>query len=157
SVGVRHDSGLRVLMAPPRPEMADLVTEEKMKTLLAALRQSFGYIIIDTSTSLDDVALAMLDISDRIFLVTQQSLTTLKNVSRFLDMPEALSNVRSLLVLFVHRASEGMGISVKDSAEPLKRAVQATSPVDNASVSRAADQGRPLAIRRSRKRPIVTS
>ncbi len=157
SVVVRHDSGLRVLMAPPRPEMADLVTEEKMKTLLAALRQSFEYIIIDTSTSLDDVALAMLDISDRIFLVTQQSLPTLKNVSRFFDLAETLSYERSQVVLIVNRASESMGISVKDISETLKRPVLTTIPVDDEAVSRAADQGRPLVISKSRKRPIVTS
>jgi pilus assembly protein CpaE len=157
SVVVRHESGLKVLMAPPRPEMADLVTEAKMKTLLSALRQSFEYIIIDTSTSLDDVALAMLDVSDRIFLVTQQSLPTLKNVSRFFDLAETLSYERSQVILIVNRASERMGISVKDISDTLKRPVMTTIPVDDEAVSRAADQGRPLVLSKSRKRPIATS
>jgi pilus assembly protein CpaE len=153
SVVVEHESGLGVLMAPPRPEMADLVSEEKMKKLLDQLRKSFEFIIIDTSSSLNDVALSMLDASDRIFLVTEQSLPTLKNVSRFFDLAETLSYQRSKIMLVVNRASERRGISVKDISDTLKRPVISTIPVDEETVSRAADQGRPL-VYAARKRPI---
>lgn len=153
SVVVEHESGLGVLMAPPRPEMADLVSEEKMKKLLDQLRKSFEFIIIDTSSSLNDVALSMLDASDRIFLVTEQSLPTLKNVSRFFDLAETLSYQRSKIMLIVNRASERPGISVKDISDTLKRPVISTIPVDEETVSRAADQGRPL-VYAARKRAI---
>src|SRR5690606_9812729 len=48
SVTVRHRSGLQVLMAPPRPEMADLVTEANVKRLLEHLRDYYDFVIIDT-------------------------------------------------------------------------------------------------------------
>lgn len=153
SVVVRHSSGLGVLMAPPRPEMADLVTEENMKKLLDLLRLSFEFIIIDTSSSLNDVALSMLDASDRIFLVTEQSLPTLKNVSRFFDLAETLSYQRNKTVLVVNRASDRLGISVKDISDTLKRPVISTIPADPDTVGRAADQGRPL-VYAARKRTI---
>lgn len=154
SVLVRHQSGLRVLMAPPRPEMADLVSEEKIKTLIELLREQFEYIVIDNSSSLNDVALAMLDMSDRIFLVTQQSLPTLKNVSRFFDLAVTLDYERSKVLLIVNRESDKLGISVKDIGDTLKRPVIATIPVDEDAVSRAADQGRPLVTSKARKRSI---
>ncbi|MFW6068377.1 MAG: response regulator [Chloroflexota bacterium] len=154
SVLVRHQSGLRVLMAPPRPEMADLVSEEKIKTLIELLREQFEYIVIDNSSSLNDVALAMLDLSDRIFLVTQQSLPTLKNVSRFFDLAVTLDYERSKVLLIVNRESDKLGISVKDIGDTLKRPVIATIPVDEDAVSRAADQGRPLVTSKARRRPI---
>lgn len=157
SVVVKHDSGLRVLMAPPRPEMADLVTEDKVQELMAMLRRQFEYIIIDTSSSLNDVALAMLDLSDRIFLVTQQSLPTLKNVSRFFDLAQTLEYERNKVLLIVNRSSDRLGISVKDIGDTLKRPVIATIPVDEEAVSRAADQGRPLVTSKARKRPISAS
>ena len=157
SVLVRHQSGLRVLMAPPRPEMADLVTEEKMKTLLELLRAQFEFIIIDNSSSLNDVALSVLDLSDRIFLVTQQSLPTLKNVSRFFDLANTLDYERSKILLIVNRASDKLGISVKDIGDTLKRPVIATIPVDEDAVTRAADQGRPLVTSNTRKRPISSA
>lgn len=157
SVTVRHRSGLNVLMAPPRPEMADLVTEANVKRLLEHLRDHYDFVIIDTSSSLNDVALAMLDMSDRIFLVTQQSLPALKNASRFFDLAETLDYSREKVLLLVNRSSERLGISVKDIANTLKRPVIATLPIDDEAVNRAIDEGKPLITGRHRRRPISTA
>lgn len=157
SVVLSHETGVEVLMAPPRPEMADLVSEENIKLLLADLQENFEYVIIDTGSSLDDITLAMLDLSDRIFVVTQQNLPTLKNVSRFFDLAQTLDYEREKITLIVNRASDRLGISVKDIANTLKRPVIATIPADDDAVSRAADQGRPLVVGRTRGRPIGKS
>lgn len=150
-------SGLNVLLAPPRPEMADLVTDEHMRKLLGKLRNLFEFVIIDTSASLDDVALAMLDSSDRIYLVTQQSLPSLKNVSRFFDLAETLDYERDKVTLIVNRASKKLGISVKDISDTLKRPVLTTIPVDDDVVSQAVDQGQPLVLGRHKNRAISNS
>lgn len=157
SVTVRHRSGLHVLMAPPRPEMADLVTEANVKLLLEHLREHYDFVIIDTSSSLNDVALAMLDVSDRIFLVTQQSLPALKNASRFFDLAETLDYSRDKVLLLVNRSSDRLGISVKDIASTLKRPVIATLPIDDEAVNRAIDEGKPIITGRHRRRPIATA
>lgn len=157
SVVMTHDSGLSVLMAPPRPEMADLVTEANVKTLFEHLREDFEYIIIDTSSSLNDVALAMLDVSDRIFLIAQQSMPALKNASRFFDLANTLDYGREKVVLIVNRSSNRLGISVKDVANALKRPVVVTIPEDEEAVTRASDQGQPLVTGRNRNRPISKS
>lgn len=157
SVTVRHRSGLHVLMAPPRPEMADLVTEANIKRLLEHLRGHYDFVIIDTSSSLNDVALAMLDMSDRIYLVTQQSLPALKNASRFFDLAETLDYSRDKVLLLVNRSSDRLGISVKDIASTLKRPVIATLPIDDEAVNRAIDEGKPLITGRHRRRPIATA
>lgn len=157
NVTLQHQSGLKVLMAPPRPEMADLVTEEHVKTLLKALRPLFAYVIIDTSSRLNDVALTMLDGSDRILLVTQQNLPTLKNVSRFFDLCDTLHYEKSKVLLVVNRVSNKSSILVKDIADILKRPVLANIPVDEESAFQAADQGRPLVTGRNQKRPIAVT
>jgi pilus assembly protein CpaE len=154
SVIITHDSGLHVLMAPPRPEMADLVSEQNMKTLLEYLREEFDFIIIDTSSSLDDVALSMLDMSDRVYLITQQSMTALKNASRFFDLANTLDYPREKVALVVNRSSNRPGIAIKDVATALKRPVVVTIPEDDEAVTRATDQGVPLVTGRNRKRPI---
>jgi pilus assembly protein CpaE len=153
----RLPAGFGVLMAPPRPEMADLVSDESVRSLLAILRERFDYIIIDTTSSLNDVALTMLDASDRIFLVTQQSLPTLKNVSRFFDLANTLDYEQDKIVLIVNRASDRKSITVKNIADALKRPVIATIPVDDDAANRADDLGQPLVLGKARKRPIGTA
>ncbi len=155
SVTIPHKSGLQVMMAPPKPEMAELVKDEHMKKVLQQLREAYDFVVVDTSSSLDDVALSVLDTADRILLVTQQNLPTLKNVSRFFDLANSLNYEREKIFLIVNRENKRLGISVNDIANTLKRPVMAMIPIDDDAVSRAADQGLPLVLGSARKRPIA--
>ena len=156
SVVTSHSSGLKVLSAPSRPEMAELVTESHIKKLLQALRQMYDFVIIDTASSLNDVSLAMLDVADRIVLVTQQNLPTLKNVSRFFDLSEGLDYESDKVMLVVNHGSNKLNISVKDIVDSLKRQIVGVIPEDDAAYS-AADQGKPLVIGSWQRRPSAVA
>jgi pilus assembly protein CpaE len=153
SVVQLHNSGLSVLLSPPRPEMADVVVEAKLSNLLDVLRDLYDFIIIDTSSYLSEVALTVLDKADRIILTTQQSLPSLKNASRFFDLTESLEYPSDKVWLVVNRASTKQGISVKDISNALKRPVTMVIPGDDLAVSTAADQGIPV-ITNANKQPI---
>jgi pilus assembly protein CpaE len=149
-----HKSNLHVLMAPPRPEMADVVTDSSIKALLATLRPLYDFVIIDTTSSLNDIALTLLDESDKIILVAQQNLPSLKNVSRFFDLTQSLEYQTQKVWLVINRVSSKQGISVKDIGETLKRPIFMTIPDDPLTVGTAIDQGVPVVIGNGRKRPV---
>ena len=149
-----HKSGLHVLMAPPRPEMADVVTDVAIKDLLATLRPLYDFIIIDTTSSLNDIALTLLDESERIILVTQQNLPSLKNVSRFFDLTQSLEYQSQKVWLVVNQATKKQGISVKDIGETLKRPIFMAIPEDTLTVGTAIDQGVPIVFGNNKKRPV---
>lgn len=154
SVVQLHRSGLNVLLAPPRPEMADVINEKHVKNILAALRQSYDFVVVDTSSYLTDVVLALLDMADRIILVTQQNLASLKNVSRFFDLTESLSYEAQKIWLVVNGVSNKQGISVKDISDTLKRPIVMAIPEDPVAVGTAADRGVPLVTGANQKRPV---
>ena len=156
SVLLEHDTNLKVLLAPPRPEMAELVTVEGVRALLSTLRTLFDYIIIDTSSALDDVNLSWLDSADRIILLARQSLPSIKNVSRFFDLSEVLDYEQEKVLLVVNHASKKSRITVKDIEEKLNWSVSVVIPEDDAA-HLAADLGEPLVSQawRRRKRPIT--
>lgn len=156
SVVTSHNSGLKILLAPSRPEMAELVTESHIKKLLQALRQMYDFVIIDTASSLNDVNLAMLDVADRIVLVTQQNLPSLKNVSRFYDLSEGLDYESDKIMLVVNHGSNKLSISVKDIIDSLKRQIVSVIPEDESAYS-AADQGKPLVVGPWQRRPSATA
>jgi pilus assembly protein CpaE len=149
-----HKSGLHVLMSPPKPEMADVVTDTMIKDLLANLRPLYDFIIIDTTSSLNDIALTLLDESNRIVLVTQQNLPSLKNASRFFDLAQSLDYQSQKVWLVVNQATNKQGISVKDIGEALKRPIFMAIPEDSLTVSTAIDQGIPLVYGNNKKRPV---
>jgi pilus assembly protein CpaE len=149
-----HKSNLNVLLAPPRPEMADVVTEENVKNLLETLRLSYDFVIVDTPSYLTDKTLTMLDVADRIILVTQQSLPSLKNVSRFFDLTQSLEYETDKVWLVVNRVSEDQGISVKNIGDILKRPIISKIPAAESLVSVSANRGIPLVMGPNQKHPI---
>jgi pilus assembly protein CpaE len=152
-----HESGLKALLAPTRPEMAELVTLDHMKTLIGALRQQYDYVILDTQSTLNDVTLTILDLADKIILVSQQTLPSLKNASRFYELTTELDYNPHKIMLIVNAAVPQARISMKDIADALKRPVMASLPADDATVRDAADQGKPIVTGPWQKRPIAAA
>lgn len=155
SVVQLHRSGVNVLLAPPRPEMADVVSDQSIKRLIEALRQSFDFVIIDTSSYLTEVSLSILDAADRIVLVAQQSLPSLKSIKRFFDLSESLDYSSNKVWLVVNRASK-QGIPIKKISDALKHPVIVSIPEDTVA-NAAADQGVPLVTGANKKRPISSA
>lgn len=153
-VQVHQESGLEVLLAPPKPEMADVINGNHVKRLLESARNIYEYTIVDTSSRLDDVTLSLLDSSDRVLLITQQTLPSLKNISRFYDLTESLDYGVDKVWLMVNRVSNKYGIAVKDVASALKRPIIATIPSDDLPFNAAADQGVPIVLRQNRRQPV---
>ena len=82
---VKHDSGVDLLLAPPSPETAELVTPEHMPAIIDQLRGLYDYILIDIDKRLDDVNLGVLEVADTMFVVMTADLSCLKNVRLVLE------------------------------------------------------------------------
>lgn len=142
-----HPSEIRALLAPPRPEMADLLTPDHMKSILEELRRNFDYVIVDTWTALHDLVLQVLDISDRIVLVTVPDVPSIKNTRLFFDVTEALEYPPNKLILIVNQVDRrGGGISVKLIEENLKHHVAAQIPFDDRTALVSINQGVPFVL-----------
>jgi pilus assembly protein CpaE len=156
SVVQSHPSGLQILLAPPRPEMAELVGEKQMRAILKSLRQMYDFVVVDTSANLSEVILSIMDEADRIVVLAHQSLPSLKNVSRFFDLTRELSYEPRKTMLVINRGSPKQTISYKDVGDTLKRPVALVIPLDEVA-NEAADQGRPLVSGQWQKRQIAVA
>ena len=56
----RDKSGLEVLLAPPRIEMAEMITPRDLEKILSLLRRVYSSIVIDMSSQINDINLAFL-------------------------------------------------------------------------------------------------
>ncbi len=65
----RDPSGIDILLAPPRVEMAEMVTTRDIEKVLSLLRQLYEFVIIDTRAALSDDVLVFLDSADLILQV----------------------------------------------------------------------------------------
>lgn len=147
SIMQAHPSGVKVLLAPPTPEMAELVTADHINLILSCLRDLFEYIVVDTLGSFHEITLAILDTADLIIVLTTMEMPALKNVKVFLETAQALGYPKEKLALVLNRADSRGGISLADTEALVGQSFAATIVSDGRLATAAANRGEPFVLR----------
>jgi pilus assembly protein CpaE len=143
---VDHSTGIRVLMAPPSPEQAELVTADHLARIVAALRQTHDLVVIDSTATLMDATLAFLDQSDIVLAVLTLEITNIKNMRQFLALIEQLGYGDSKVQLVLNRADSGYGIRFQDVESSIGRKLSYTVTSDGRTVVFALNRGVPFVV-----------
>jgi pilus assembly protein CpaE len=122
-VVVKHDSGIDLLLAPPSPETAELVTPEHMPIVLDHLKGLYDYVLIDIDKRLDDINLGILEVAETVFVVMTADLSCLKNVRLVLETVGHLGYEKQKVQLVLNRSNAFTGINVKNAEGALKRTI----------------------------------
>jgi pilus assembly protein CpaE len=120
---VRHDSGVDLLLAPPSPETAELVTPEHIPMILDVLRATYDFVVIDIDKRLDEINLRVFDGAETIYVVMTADLSCLKNVRLVLETLANLGYESSKVRLVLNRSTAFTGISVKNAEGALRRKI----------------------------------
>lgn len=145
-VFIPHSSGVKALLAPPRPEVADTVTPSLVSDVLQRLRRQFDVIIVDTGSVLDDVVLNVLDLSDKIIVVTTPEIPAIKDAKLFFEVTEALDYERDRVMFVLNKADKRINIRAEDIEANIKYPIQGQLPLDERSVTTAVNQGVPYIL-----------
>ncbi|MBI3947754.1 MAG: response regulator [Armatimonadetes bacterium] len=141
-----HDSGIRLLAAPPRPQFSESVTVYCVQQVLRVLRESYRYIIVDSASTLNDVTLAALDVSDEILLLTTLDVPALRNARISLETMRDLQYETEKIRLIINRATGELGIKADEAEEYLEHPVAARIPSEGRTVVGSVNQGVPFVI-----------
>jgi pilus assembly protein CpaE len=120
---VKHESGVELLLAPPSPETAELVSHDHLPNLIGLMKNDFDYIVIDIDKRLDEVNLRIMDVADTIYLVMTADLPCLKNVRLVLETIGHLGYSADKVKLILNRSNAFTGINVKNAESALKRKI----------------------------------
>ena len=141
---INHTAGIRVLLAPPSPEMAELVTPAALKKVLEALRAEHDLVVVDCAAGINDTTLAVLDMADQIMTMLTLEITSIKNMRLFLEIAERLGYEEGKVRLVLNRADGNLGIRVSDVEHSIGRKVDHTIVSDGRSVVYALNRGVPF-------------
>lgn len=133
-------TGVDVLPAPKRPEEAEVVGQEELAAVLQAARASYDAVVIDTGPLFDRALLAALDHTDRLLLVCNPEVTSLKNVRIGLETIDRLGFPRDRMSLVANRMGATGGVARDDMEQALDAQITyelPDDPVVPASVNRA--------------------
>ncbi|MFC3418966.1 CpaE family protein [Salinicoccus hispanicus] len=88
----RHSSGVRLLPAPTRPEFADLVDALDLASAITNLKSQAEVIIVETHHGLTEQNMVLMDLADRILVVTTPGMAALKNTRLMVETLGALGH-----------------------------------------------------------------
>jgi len=141
---VTHSSGLRVLLAPPSPEMAELITVAALRRVLERLRDTHDLVVVDSWPWFHDTTLGLLDVSDDILALLTLEITNIKNIRLFLEVADQLGYPSGKIKLILNRADSALGIRVSDVEHSIGRHIDETIVSDGRSVVYALNRGVPF-------------
>lgn len=139
-----HSAGVRVMLAPPSPEMAELITVEHLRRVIERLRETHDYVVVDCPPVFQDHTLSVLDASDLILGVLTLEITSIKNVRLFLELAHQLGYAEDRIRIVLNRADSAFGIRVVDVEATIGRKVDHTVVSDGRKVVYALNRGVPF-------------
>ncbi len=141
-----HSSAIKVLLAPPRPELAELVKAEHLKRILELLDKSYDFIVIDLWKSFQETTVFFLDHADIILLIATADIPSIKNAKLFFELTDQLGYPADKTLLVLNKEDGRSGINAKDIEASIKHPITLTLPKDERTATLAMNRGTPFVM-----------
>jgi pilus assembly protein CpaE len=115
----RDPSGIDILLAPPRVEMAEMVTTRDIEKVLSMLRQIYEFVIIDTRAALSEDVLVFLDSADLILQVLTYDAMAIRGLAMSQETFAAIGYPPSKLTTVLNRSDAAGGFDKADVEQAL--------------------------------------
>ncbi len=148
-----HESGLKLLIAPANPGEAEAIASQTMVNLLTVLRRDFEYVIVDTSTGLDEILLGVIQTADKLLIVLTPVMTAIKDAKILLNELASFEATEKAMIV-INQVDKNVRITPDQIANYLKVQVSAQIPADP-TVNEAINQSIPLVTLDPRRAPSV--
>jgi pilus assembly protein CpaE len=142
----RDPSGIDILLAPPRVEMAEMVTSRDLEKILSLLRRVYQAIVIDMSSAISDINLTFLDTSDTIIEIVTYDSTTIHNTIAVAETFRMIGYPASKVRYLINRADSPGGINPQDLARALGRVPEHSVVSDGKLVVQCNNDGVPFVL-----------
>lgn len=153
NIVLTHNSGVKVLLAPPRPADAFEIRDsapESVAELIRNVSSYYDFIIVDMPSSIDKVGAELFDIATKIVLIVTPSLPSIKNVRLVLDMFDNNDFAADKTALVINKVPEdakrARGLPTPEKIQSyLRRPVEGVIPlVDERFILSAVNKGVPV-------------
>lgn len=137
----RHN--FSIVAAPEAIMPLDSVGSDQMDSIMGSLRRRFGLVIADLPADWTNWSLSLATAADRILIVVDSSIASLKQARRRIDLLETVGVSRDAIKVVVNRAERRLfrSIGTDDISQALRAEVVATLDDEGAALRAAQDQG----------------
>jgi pilus assembly protein CpaE len=136
--------GIKVMLPPISPELADLVTVDHVRRIFAELRKMFDYIVVDSSAHLGEINLEVLDHADKVVVVTSLSIPSIKNTKLALKIFDSLSISPDRVLLLLNKSDPHSEFNKESVEANLRFPISGQIPNDAKLVINSVNRGNPF-------------
>jgi pilus assembly protein CpaE len=140
---IKHSSGVKVLIAPTRPDQASAVSIEFLRDIYASLRTMCDAVIVDTPPGFTPEVIATIDVSTDICMVGMLDSLSLKNTKLGIETLDLMGYDSERVSLLLNRADSRVGITPDDVSTIVGRAPDVSVPSDR-EIPRSVNEGTPI-------------
>jgi pilus assembly protein CpaE len=144
---MRHSSGVKVLIAPTRPDQASAVSIEFLRDIYASLRTMCDAVIVDTPPGFTPEVIATIDVSTEVCMVGMLDSLSLKNTKLGLETLDLMGYETDHVSLVLNRADSRVGITPDDVSTIVGRGPDVSIPSDR-EIPRSVNEGTPIVAAR---------
>ncbi|MCC6803312.1 MAG: response regulator [Anaerolineae bacterium] len=162
SVVATHESGLKVLLGPQRPEFAEEVeaVPTAVARIIEKIASSYDFIIVDTSRRIDEQFLSLTDIATKVYLICTPTLASVKNTRFVIDLFDRLNYPPDKSALVLNRVEDERSrsrvtIPADVIEKHLKKNTVAKIPLNEQVILSAVNKGVPAVASRDRSKSPV--
>jgi pilus assembly protein CpaE len=138
-----HESGVRALLAPTRPDHAGAVRPEFIGEVLALLRSMSDFVVVDTPAGFAAEVITAVDSSTDICVVGMLDAFSLKDTKLGLETLGRMGYDPGAIRVVLNRADTHVGIGKDDVAAILEREPDVFVPSQR-EIPRSVTEGRPI-------------
>ena len=144
---VRHASGVSVLTAPSRFSPVEALRGDQIGQLIELLRGEFDFVVVDLPRTLVDWVGSVLERADRLFLVTDCAVPSIRQTRRLVDFyTEDNLNLPVEIVISHEKKPLVYGRNHSEASKVLERPFKHWIPFDPNPARDATDRGVPLSV-----------
>jgi pilus assembly protein CpaE len=144
---IRHSSGVKVLIAPTRPDQASAISIDYLRDVYASLRTMCDAVIVDTPPGFTPEVIATIDVSGEICMVGMLDSLSLKNTKLGVETLDLMGYDTESVALVLNRADSRVGITPDDVSTIVGRSPDVFIPSDR-EIPRSINEGTPIVAAR---------
>ena len=99
----KYNDNFDMLFAPEKPEAAEYIGKETVEKIMKIVKKQYDVIIVDTGINFNDNTLYILDMAEKILMVSTMEIVALKNTKLGLRVMESLGYDKDKVKLVINR------------------------------------------------------
>jgi pilus assembly protein CpaE len=143
----KHSSGLEILSSPDVCGNMNNMDPDAIARTLEFLKTEYDFVILDCATAVDENALAVIDVSTRVYLVATPEIGAIRDLARYVDNLMQIDYTTEKMHVVINRFSSRYAVSVEQIEKAIRLPIAIRLPNSYTELVRSVNLGEPVSAK----------